>query len=80
MSLATVAVQLLNEAGVRPEDILREAGVDREGAVRTLAERLDVDINDLADGPQLSGTPVEVDEAEVAKVREGLAVLGRIFS
>lgn len=80
MSLATIAAQLLNEAGVTPEAILREAGVDREGAVRTLAERLGVDINDLADGPELHGTPVEVDDTDVAKVREGLAVLGRIFS
>lgn len=81
MSLATIATQLLSEAGVTADDILRDAGVDRAGAVKALAERLDVDINELADGPDLSrGTPVEVTDADVAKVREGLAVLGRIFS
>lgn len=81
MSLATIATQLLNEAGVTAEDILRDAGVDRAGAVKTLAERLGVDLNDLVDGPDLSrGTPVEVSDADVAKIREGLATLGRIFA
>ena len=80
MSLATIAAQLLNEAGVKADDILRDAGVDREGAIRTLADRLGVNLNDLADKPNLpEGQPVEISDSDVAKVREGLAVLNRAF-
>ena len=80
MSLATITAALLNEAGVSADDILSEAGVDRAGAIKSLASQLGVDINDLADAPaQRDGTPVEITDAEVAKVREGLAVLNRAF-
>jgi len=79
MSLATIAAALLNEAGVSADDILSEAGVDRAGAIKSLASQLGVDLNDLADTPEREGTPVEITDAEVAKVREGLAVLNRAF-
>lgn len=80
MSLARAAAQLLNEAGVSADDILSEAGVDRAGAIKSLASKLGVDLNDLTDGPDLSrGQPVEIEDADVAKVREGLAVLNRAF-
>jgi hypothetical protein len=80
MSLATIAAQLLNEAGVKAEDILNEVGVDREGAVRELANRLNVDLNDLVDAPDFGGaTPVEVTDDDVRKVREGLNILNRAF-
>jgi hypothetical protein len=74
MSLATIAAQLLNEAGVTADDILSEAGIDREGAVKQLAERLGVD---LVTAP--AAEAVEVTNEDVAKVREGLAILNRTF-
>jgi len=81
MSLATITAALLNEAGVSADDILREAGVDRNGAIEALASRLGVDLNDLADAPaQPEGIPVEITDSDVAKVREGLAVLNRAFN
>lgn len=81
MSLATLTAALLNEAGVTPDDILREAGVDRAGAIKQLATKLGVDINDLADQPDLSsrGDVREVTDADVAKVRDALGVLNRAF-
>lgn len=80
MSIATIMAALAREAGVSIEDILSEAGVDREGAVRTVASQLGVDINALADAPDFGGaTPVEITDSDVAKVREGLAVLNRTF-
>ena len=80
MSLATIAAQLLNEAGVTADDILNQVGVDRQGAIKQLAERLDVDLSDLVPTPtQKDGVPVEVTDADVKKVREGLAVLNRAF-
>lgn len=81
MSLATIAAQLLSEAGVSADDILADAGVDRAGAIKSLASKLGVDLNDLVDGPDLGrGQPVEITDADVAKVREGLSVLNRAFS
>ena len=77
MSLANTAAQLLKEAGVTPDDILNAAGVDRQGAVRKLASELGVDLNDLA---TQEGQPVEISDADVAKVRDGLAVLNRAFA
>jgi hypothetical protein len=74
MSLATIAAQLLNEAGVTADDILSEAGIDREGAVKQLAERLGVD---LVTAP--AAEAVEVTNEDAAKVREGLAILNRTF-
>lgn len=78
MSLATITAQLLNEAGVSADDILREAGVDRAGAIRSLAGELGVDLNQLAQS-ELREQAVEITDADVAKVREGLAVLNRAF-
>lgn len=79
MSLATIAAQLLNEAGVSANDILSEAGVDRAGAVKSLASQLGVDLSDLVPTPEREGTPVEITDADVNKVREGLSVLNRAF-
>lgn len=80
MSLATITAQLLKEAGVGADDILREAGVDRQGAIRKLADELGVDLGELV-GDRLAdrGDLREVSDADVAKVREGLAVLNRAF-
>lgn len=74
MGIATLAAQLLEEAGVTADDILSEAGIDRELAVKELAERLGVD---LVTAP--TAEAVEVTNEDVAKVREGLAVLNRAF-
>lgn len=80
MSLATITAQLLNEAGVTADDILNQAGVDRAGAIKQLAQRLDVNLSDLVPAPaQKEGVPVEITDADVNKVREGLAVLNRAF-
>lgn len=80
MSLARAAAQLLNEAGIQPDDILREAGVDRAGAIRQLASKLGVNINDLADAPaRPEGDVREVNDADVAKVRDALGILNRAF-
>jgi hypothetical protein len=79
MSIATSLASLAREAGVTVEDILREAGVDREGAIRNLASGLGVDLNELADSPELPGALIEVTDEDVQKVREGLTVLSRIF-
>lgn len=80
MSLAGITATLLREAGVSADDILAEAGVDRKEAIRALSEKLGVDVNELADAPaQREGTPVEITDTDVAKVREGLAVLNRAF-
>lgn len=80
MSIATIMATLAREAGVSVEDILGEAGIDREGAVRTVAAQLGVDLNKLAT-PDFGGAkPVEITDEDVAKVREGLAVLNRAFS
>jgi hypothetical protein len=81
MSLATITAQLLSEAGVTADDILKEAGVDRQGAIKKLANDLGVDLGSLV-GERLTdrGTPVEISDADVAKVREGLSVLNRAFS
>lgn len=76
MGLATVAAQLLREAGITPEQILGEAGVDREGAVRELADKLNVNLAELV---ELPGQAVPIEQADVDKVREGLAVLNRAF-
>lgn len=80
MSLAQAAAVLLNEAGVSADTILAEAGVDRAGAIKALASKLGVDLNDLVDAPaQREGTPVEITDSEVAAVRQGLSVLNRAF-
>lgn len=79
MSLATAAANLLNEAGISADDILSEAGVDRNSAVKELASKLGVDLTNLVPTPELQGTPVEITDSDVAKVREGLAVLNRAF-
>lgn len=77
-NLAIAAARLLQEAGVSQADILSAAGVDSETAVRQLAEGLGVDLNTLAD-PAQRGDVREVTNADVAKVREGLAILTRAF-
>jgi hypothetical protein len=74
MSLAAITAQLLKEAGVTADDILREAGVDREAAVKQLAEQLGVELVQAR-----PAEAVEIGDADVAKVREGLAVLNRAF-
>lgn len=80
MSIAGIMATLAREAGVSVEDILNEAGVDRAGAVRTVANQLNVDLNDLADAPDFgSAQPVEITDEEVAQVRKGLEVLNRAF-
>lgn len=77
MSLARAAAQLLQEAGVQPSDILEAAGVNREQAIRQLAEGLGVDLGSLA--AEGRGEVREVNDSDVAKVREGLAILNRAF-
>lgn len=76
MSLAAITAQLLREAGVSADDILREAGVDREGAVKLLADSLGVELVD----PSARGDLREIDPSDVAKIREALPVLNRAFS
>lgn len=81
MGIATSLATFANNIGITVDDVLKEAGVDREGAIRNLAATLGVDLTKLAGGPDLSkGVPVEITEADVNKVREGLAVLNRTFS
>ena len=81
MSLVTAAAQLLNEAGVSTKDILQAAGVDREGAIKQLANELGVDLaslvgpTDMFEGAQ----PVEISPDEVNQIRAGLEVLNRTF-
>ena len=82
MSLATITAALLQEAGVSADDILREAGVDREGAIKRLASELGVDLTKLVSPTDLfgdRGQAVEVSDEDVQKVRDGLAVLNRTF-
>lgn len=74
MSLATITAALLKEAGVTADDILREAGIDRETAVKELASKLGVELHETR-----PAEAVEITDADVAKVREGLAVLNRAF-
>ena len=81
MSLARAAQKFLNEAGVSSADILAEAGVDREGAIRQLASKLGVNLNDLVDAPaQKAGQAVEITDAEQASVKAALSVLNRAFA
>lgn len=80
MSIARIAAQLLEAAGVSADDILNDAGVDRAGAVRSLASKLGVSLSDLVDAPaQKEGVLREITETEQAKVRQGLEVLNRAF-
>lgn len=72
MSLATAAAQLLKEANISAADILRESGLTREQAIETLAAELGVEV-------QRPEQAVEIQDADVRKVREGLAVLNRAF-
>ena len=81
MSIATIAAQLLEAAGVSADDILNDAGVDRAGAVKALASKLGVDLSDLVDAPaQKEGSLREVSDEDVAKARAGLEVLARAFA
>ena len=80
MSLITLTAQLLNEVGVSAADILNEAGVDRESAIKRLANELGVDVNELADDPTRGrGEVREITDSDVRKVRDGLEVLNRAF-
>jgi pyruvate/2-oxoglutarate dehydrogenase complex dihydrolipoamide acyltransferase (E2) component len=77
MSIAALIAALANEVGVSTSDVLREAGLDPESAVRKIADELGVDLRELA----LSnvGPAIEITDSDVSKVREGLAVLNRTF-
>lgn len=80
MSIATLTAQLLEEVGVSADDILREAGVNREEAIRELADKLGVDLGNLASNDLTGrGDLREVNDSDVAKVRAGLEVLNRAF-
>ena len=72
MSLATAAAQLLKEANRSAADILRESGLTKEQAIEKLAAELGVEV-------QRPEQAVEIQDADVRKVREGLAVLNRAF-
>jgi 2-iminoacetate synthase ThiH len=72
MSIAGIMATLAREAGVTAEDILNEAGLSREDAIKALAAQLGVD----AATPEQA---VEIEDDDVRKVREGLAVLNRAF-
>jgi hypothetical protein len=77
MSIAGLIAALANEVGVSTSDVLREAGLNPEDAVRKIAGELGVDLRALA----LSdvGPAVEITDSDVSKVREGLAILNRTF-
>ena len=80
MSIATATAAILSEAGISARDILNEAGVDSADAIKALADKLGVNLNDLVEAPAQPEAAVEIQPVDVEKVREGLAVLNRAFS
>lgn len=77
MSIAALIAALANEVGVSTSDVLREAGLSPADAVRKVANELGVDLRALA--LEGVGPAVEITDADVTKVREGLAILNRTF-
>ena len=80
MSIATATAAILSEAGISARDILNDAGVDSADAIKALADKLGVNLNDLVEAPAQPEAAVEIQPVDVEKVREGLAVLNRAFS
>jgi hypothetical protein len=74
ITLSTIA-QVLQASGVTANDILSEAGLTAEDAIAKLAGVLGVQTASAR-----AGVAVEVTPAEVATLREALAIQTRILS